>query len=216
MAPSPQGGLGTDRDRYRGCCDLGDSSIDGPARAGRPRRGKQFLPRRFRPATHAPSLKGSPTTSATRTTESSSSSTREATSAARSHRTRTHAISTSPSASSASPATRSPVATSASSSTEERPTTSQPLPSSRCILGPRSTTFWATTAATPRTAVTSALSHATRSSPASHVPTRSIENQPQPLLPINTLAGLDRDGNVVACLAPRTAVDGFSPLSDCQ
>ncbi len=32
---------------------------------------------------------------------------------------------------------------------------------------------------------------------------------------INTLAGLDSDGNVVACLAPRTAVDGVSPLSDC-
>ena len=42
-----------------------------------------------------------------------------------------------------------------------------------------------------------------------------IENQPQPWPPINTLAGLDSDGNVVACLAPRTAVDGFSPLSDC-
>jgi hypothetical protein len=33
---------------------------------------------------------------------------------------------------------------------------------------------------------------------------------------INTLAGLDSNGNVVACLAPRTAVDGVSPLSDCQ
>jgi hypothetical protein len=33
---------------------------------------------------------------------------------------------------------------------------------------------------------------------------------------INTLAGLDSDGNVVACLAARTAVDGVSPLSDCQ
>jgi hypothetical protein len=32
-----------------------------------------------------------------------------------------------------------------------------------------------------------------------------IENQPQPWPPINTLAGLDSDGNVVACLAPRTA-----------
>jgi hypothetical protein len=47
-------------------------------------------------------------------------------------------------------------------------------------------------------------------------PGQRIENQPQPLPPINTLAGLDSDGNVVACLAPRTAVDGFSPLSDCQ
>jgi hypothetical protein len=33
---------------------------------------------------------------------------------------------------------------------------------------------------------------------------------------INTLAGLDSDGNVVACVAPRTAVNGVSPLSDCQ
>jgi hypothetical protein len=33
---------------------------------------------------------------------------------------------------------------------------------------------------------------------------------------INTLAGLDSDENVVACLAPRTAVNGVSPLSDCQ
>jgi hypothetical protein len=33
---------------------------------------------------------------------------------------------------------------------------------------------------------------------------------------INTVAGLDSDGNVVACLAPRTAVGGVSPLSDCH
>lgn len=33
---------------------------------------------------------------------------------------------------------------------------------------------------------------------------------------IKTLAGLDSDGNVVACLAPQTMVDGVSPLSDCQ
>jgi hypothetical protein len=33
---------------------------------------------------------------------------------------------------------------------------------------------------------------------------------------INTLAGIDSDGNVVACLTPRTHVDGVSPLSDCQ
>ena len=33
---------------------------------------------------------------------------------------------------------------------------------------------------------------------------------------IDTLAGLDSDGNVVACLAPRTADDAVSPLSDCQ
>jgi hypothetical protein len=47
-------------------------------------------------------------------------------------------------------------------------------------------------------------------------PGQRIENQLQPWPPINTLAGLDRDGNVVACLAPRAAVDGVSPLSDCQ
>jgi hypothetical protein len=33
---------------------------------------------------------------------------------------------------------------------------------------------------------------------------------------INKLAGLDGDGNVVACLVPQTMVDGVSPLSDCQ
>jgi hypothetical protein len=47
-------------------------------------------------------------------------------------------------------------------------------------------------------------------------PGQRIQNQLQPWPPINTLAGLDSDGNVVACLAPRTAVDGVSPLSDCQ
>ena len=47
-------------------------------------------------------------------------------------------------------------------------------------------------------------------------PGQRIQNQTQPWPPINTLAGLDSDGNVVACLAPRTAVDGVSPLSDCQ
>ncbi len=30
------------------------------------------------------------------------------------------------------------------------------------------------------------------------------------------VAGVDSDGNVVACLTPRTHVDGVSPLSDCQ
>jgi hypothetical protein len=30
------------------------------------------------------------------------------------------------------------------------------------------------------------------------------------------VAGLDRDGNVVACSAPRTADDGSSSLSDCR
>lgn len=32
---------------------------------------------------------------------------------------------------------------------------------------------------------------------------------------IDTLAGLDNDGNVVACLDPSTAVNGVSPLADC-
>jgi hypothetical protein len=47
-------------------------------------------------------------------------------------------------------------------------------------------------------------------------PGQRIQNPTQLWPPINTLAGLDSDGNVVACLAPRTAVDGVSPLSDCQ
>jgi hypothetical protein len=47
-------------------------------------------------------------------------------------------------------------------------------------------------------------------------PGQRIQNQLQPWPPIDTLDGLDSDGNVVACLAPRTAVDGVSPLSDCQ
>jgi hypothetical protein len=33
---------------------------------------------------------------------------------------------------------------------------------------------------------------------------------------ITTLAGLDEDGNVVACLDPRKAVNAVSPLSDCR
>jgi hypothetical protein len=33
---------------------------------------------------------------------------------------------------------------------------------------------------------------------------------------LESLAGLDSDGNIVACLVPATAVDGVSPLSDCQ
>jgi hypothetical protein len=33
---------------------------------------------------------------------------------------------------------------------------------------------------------------------------------------LSWIAGLDRDGNVVACLAPPTAKDGRSPLSDCR
>ncbi len=46
-------------------------------------------------------------------------------------------------------------------------------------------------------------------------PRLGIHNQPSFSF-INTLAGMDSDGNVVACLAPRTAVDGVSPLSDCK
>jgi hypothetical protein len=34
--------------------------------------------------------------------------------------------------------------------------------------------------------------------------------------PVDKLAGLDNRGSVVACLVPATAVDGISPLSDCQ
>jgi hypothetical protein len=33
---------------------------------------------------------------------------------------------------------------------------------------------------------------------------------------LKSVAGLDAEGNVVACLAPRTATDGISPLSDCR
>ena len=47
------------------------------------------------------------------------------------------------------------------------------------------------------------------------VPGQRIEDE-RTFIDIDTLAGLDSDGNVVACLAPRTAVDGVSPLSDCQ
>jgi hypothetical protein len=34
--------------------------------------------------------------------------------------------------------------------------------------------------------------------------------------PPKSIAGLDIDGNVIACLAPATAVDGISPLSACK
>lgn len=47
------------------------------------------------------------------------------------------------------------------------------------------------------------------------MPQSDLRNQSQRSF-INTLAGLDSDGNVVACLAPRTMVDRVSPLSDCQ
>jgi hypothetical protein len=45
------------------------------------------------------------------------------------------------------------------------------------------------------------------------LPRAGTHNQPSF---INNLAGMDSDGNVVACLTPRIAVDGVSPLSDCQ
>jgi hypothetical protein len=47
------------------------------------------------------------------------------------------------------------------------------------------------------------------------VPGQRIEDQ-RSFIDIDTLAGLDSDGNVVACLAPRTAVNGISPVSDCE
>ena len=34
--------------------------------------------------------------------------------------------------------------------------------------------------------------------------------------PLKSIAGLDNDGNVIACLAPATAVDGISSLSACK
>jgi hypothetical protein len=47
------------------------------------------------------------------------------------------------------------------------------------------------------------------------IPTRPLPSQNQRNF-ITTLAGLDDDGNVVACLAAGTAADGSSPLSDCE
>jgi hypothetical protein len=42
--------------------------------------------------------------------------------------------------------------------------------------------------------------------------------QPTPNDPtwLKSVAGLDAEGNVIACLAPLTATDGTSPLSDCR
>jgi hypothetical protein len=42
--------------------------------------------------------------------------------------------------------------------------------------------------------------------------------QPTPHDPafLKSVAGLDANGNVIACLAPLTATDGISPLSDCR
>ena len=41
-------------------------------------------------------------------------------------------------------------------------------------------------------------------------------DQPEPSKFPKWVAGLDTNGNVVACLAPLTAKDGISPLSDCR
>jgi hypothetical protein len=47
---------------------------------------------------------------------------------------------------------------------------------------------------------------------ASQIPAAVAQGHPL----VKTLAGLDVHGNVVACLAPTTAVEGVSPLSDCR
>jgi hypothetical protein len=44
----------------------------------------------------------------------------------------------------------------------------------------------------------------------------AVARLPVPGPIVQTLAGLDAGGNVVACLAPQTAVAGISPLSDCK
>jgi hypothetical protein len=48
--------------------------------------------------------------------------------------------------------------------------------------------------------------------PAADTPESPGRNAVHPI----ELAGLDESGNVVACLVPRTAVNGISPLSDCR
>jgi hypothetical protein len=48
------------------------------------------------------------------------------------------------------------------------------------------------------------------------IPGQRLDAHNEPSSMPTKLAGLDRDGNIVACLVPRTAVDGVSPLSDCQ
>jgi hypothetical protein len=50
--------------------------------------------------------------------------------------------------------------------------------------------------------------------PASVVPSRLQPARFRAVL--KWIAGLDKDGDVVACLAPMTAKDGISPLSDCR
>jgi hypothetical protein len=49
--------------------------------------------------------------------------------------------------------------------------------------------------------------------PTGVAPTRPGPGQTQA---VQKLAGLDANGNVVACLVPQTAVSGVSPLSDCR
>ena len=45
----------------------------------------------------------------------------------------------------------------------------------------------------------------------------SLQTTPRPFATfLKWVAGLDAKGNVVACLAPMTAEDGISPLSDCR
>jgi hypothetical protein len=53
---------------------------------------------------------------------------------------------------------------------------------------------------------------------AAQVPERWVPRTPGPryFAALEWVAGLDRDGNVVACLAPKKARDGISPLSDCR
>jgi hypothetical protein len=52
---------------------------------------------------------------------------------------------------------------------------------------------------------------------ATQVPASWFPSSPPGLVPLfDWIAGLDKAGNVVACLAPATAKDGMSPLSDCR
>jgi hypothetical protein len=48
------------------------------------------------------------------------------------------------------------------------------------------------------------------------VPGQRLDAHNAPSFMPTKLAGLDSDGNIVACLIPRTAVDGVSPHSDCR
>ena len=44
----------------------------------------------------------------------------------------------------------------------------------------------------------------------------NVESTPNDPTWLKSVAGLDAKRNVVACLAPLTATDGSSPLSDCR